>query len=275
MTFAPDTSAPVRPARSAAWLRLGGGWLVSAAITAAAVLGLMALWEGLAIWFEVPLWLVPKPSDFIARFFADFALLWRHAMATLATLGAGFVLGVAIAVPLALLIVSVPALERGLFPVIVFLNIMPKTVIGPILIVWFGIGPLVSVIIVFLMAFFPVLVDAMAGFRAIDPRLRYITRSMGATRGQTFRHIRLPAAMAHIFAGMKIGIVKAVEGVIIAEFIASGAGLGFLIMRSAGFMDMTLMFSALLATALLALAVNGALNATEAILMPWARHKRG
>ncbi len=246
-------------------------WLRSALLTVLAVCIVMGVWQGLAAWFQVPVWLFPKPSDFMLRFFSDFPLLLHHALATSRTLLLGFVLGVAIAVPLALAIVSIGALERGLFPVIVFLNIMPKTVIGPILIVWFGIGPLVSVVIVFLMCFFPVLVDAMSGFRAVDPRLYYITRSMGASPSQTFWRVRLPASMTHIFAGMKIGVVKAAEGVIIAEFIASSSGLGYLIMRASGSMDMTLMFSGLIMAALVALVFNTAMSVGEAVLMPWTR----
>ncbi len=232
----------------------------------------LALWEVLNRAFEVPLWLLPKPSDFLARLIADFPMILGHAFATSTTIAAGFLLGVLVSVPLALAIVSVGALERGLYPVIVFLNIMPKTIIGPILLVWFGLGPTMAVMVVFLMSFFPILVDAMSGFRALDPRLGYITRSMGAKPWQTFRHLRLPAAMPSIFAGMKIGIVKAVEGVIIAEFIASDEGLGFMIMRASSFMDMTLLFSGLIAAALVALAFNGLLLATERTLMPWARH---
>ncbi|WP_047032624.1 ABC transporter permease [Hoeflea sp. IMCC20628] len=247
------------------------GWLKSVLLTVLAVFIVMGVWQFAAFIFNVPVWLVPKPSDFLARFVSDFPLLLHHAFATSKTLILGFGLGVLIAVPLALAIVSVGALERGLFPVIVFLNIMPKTVIGPILIVWFGIGPLVAVLIVFLMSFFPVLVDSMSGFRAVDPRLYYITRSMGATQAQTFFRVRLPASMDHIFAGMRIGVVKAVEGVIIAEFIASSAGLGYLIMRASGFMDMTLMFSALIMAALVALVFNGAMTLAQSVLMPWTR----
>ncbi|GAB5378590.1 MAG: ABC transporter permease [Acuticoccus sp.] len=235
-----------------------------------AIAVLFALWEAAILYFEVPTWLVPKPSDFLGRIAADWPLLLEHAAVTSVTILMGFVIGIAIAVPLALLIVSVPALERGLYPVIVFLNIMPKTVIGPILIVWFGISIMVSVLIVFLMSFFPVLVDAMSGFRALDPRLRYITRSMGASHWQTFRYIRLPAAMPFIYAGMTIGVVKAVEGVIIAEFIASNAGLGYLIMRASSFMDMPLMFSGLIVTAVVALIFTGVTTLTGRIMMPWA-----
>lgn len=248
-----------------------GSWLASLVYPVLAIAVLLGAWEAAIRIYDVPVWLVPKPSDFLGRLVADRALILHHALATSATVVMGFALGVAVAVPLALFTVSFGPLERGLYPVIVFLNIMPKTVIGPILIIWFGIGPLVSVLIVFLMCFFPVLVDSMSGFRSVDRRLFYITRSMGASPWQAFCFVRLPASMSHIYAGMRIGVVKAVEGVIIAEFIASNAGLGYLIMRASSFMDMTLMFSGLIATAMVALLFNGVMSGAERILMPWSR----
>ena len=263
-TTALASGAPAR------WFR--SEWVSALVYPALSVVFFLGLWEVLIRAYDVPLWLVPKPSDFLARLSTDFPLIAGHAWATSKTIILGFALGVMIAVPLAFFIISMPALERGLFPVIVFLNIMPKTVIGPIIVVWFGIGPLVSVIIVFLMCFFPVLVDSMSGFRAVDPRLYYITRSMGASELQTLRYVRIPASSRYIFAGMKIGIVKAVEGVIIAEFIASSAGIGFMIMRASSFMDLTLMFSGLIATAVIALIFNGLMLSAERLLMPWARH---
>jgi len=251
-------------------LGLGARWSSSIVYTAVSVAIFLVVWEILIRYLDVPLWLVPKPSDFLARLFTDYAYIAGHAWVTSTTIALGFALGVIIAVPLGLAVVSVRTLERGFYPVVVFLNIMPKTVIGPILIVWFGIGPLVSVIIVFLMCFFPVLVDSMSGFRSVDPRLYYITRSMGASDFQTLRYVRLPASMTQIFAGMKIGIVKAVEGAIIAEFIVSSEGLGYMIMRATSFMDMTLVFSGLIATALVALLFNGFVLSAERLLMPWA-----
>lgn len=255
---------------SVRWLPVAGrlARLVYPALAVAAFLG---VWEVLVRANDIPLWLLPKPSDFLWRMAVDHALIAEQAWATSVSIAIGFAIAVLVAVPLALAIVSVGTFERGLYPVIVFLNIMPKTVIGPILIVWFGINQTVVILIVFLMSFFPILVDSMAGFRATDPRLYYLTRSMGANPWQAFRLVRLPAAMGHVFAGMKIGIVKAVEGVIIAEFIGSSAGLGFMIMRASGFMDQTLMFSGLIATALVAMAFNAAMLASERWLMPWMR----
>ena len=271
MTAESDSVGATAARRAERLRRVSGEWLGSLLYAFVSIALLLGAWEAAIRFWDVPLWLVPKPSDFIARLFTDYALIAGHAWATSVTIVLGFLLGVAIAVPLAFLTISFAPLERGLYPVIVFLNIMPKTVIGPILIVWFGIGPLVSVLIVFLMCFFPVLVDSMSGFRAVDPRLMYITRSMGASTWQTFRYIRLPASMGYIYAGMRIGIVKAVEGVIIAEFIASNAGLGYMIMRASSFMDMPLMFSGLIATAIVALLFNGVMGIAGRLLMPWAR----
>lgn len=250
---------------------LKSGWLLSILYPTLSVAVFLGLWEVLGRALDVPLWLVPKPSDFIYRLFADAPLILGHAWATSVTIALGFAIGILVAVPLAWAIVSIGTLERGLFPVIVFLNIMPKTIVGPILIVWFGIGPLLSVLIVFLMCFFPILVDSMSGFKAIDKRLYYITRSMGASDWQAFRYVRVPASMRYIFAGMKIGIVKAVEGVMIAEFVASNEGLGYMIIRASSFMDMTLLFSGLIAAAVVALFFNGLLMSVERLMMPWVR----
>jgi NitT/TauT family transport system permease protein len=247
------------------------GWLWSIVHSAVSVSLFLALWEVLIRAFDVPVWLVPKPSDFLGHFLTDYSEILSNALATSMTLAAGFGLGILIAVPLALLMVSVGAFERGLYPLIVFLNIMPKTVIGPIFVIWFGVSPMVSVLVVFLMCFFPILVDSMLGFRVIDPRLHYITRSMGATEWQAFRFVRVPASMSHIYAGMRIGIVKAIEGVIIAEFIASSQGLGFMIMRASSFMNMELLFCGLVAVAVVALIFNGLLAGSERIMMPWMR----
>lgn len=252
------------------FLKIGGSFLGSGLIALISVAALLALWEWLAVLFEVPTWLFPKPSDFLGRLVSDRAMIGMHALATGTTLLQGFLIGVLVAVPLALALTSIPALERGLYPIVVFLNIMPKTVIGPVLIIWFGIGPLVAAVIVFLMCFFPILVDAMAGFRSVDKRLFYISRTMGATAWQSFWKFRMPAAMPHIYSGMKIGIVKAAEGVIVAEFIASNKGLGFMIMSASGTMDMSLMFSGLIAAAMVALLFNSVMAIARTVFMPWA-----
>jgi len=240
-------------------------------IACLSIILLLVLWEGLVRAWDVPIWLLPKPSDFLSRLLRDGALITAHAMATSLTMLSGFFIGIVVAVPLALVITFNATLRRGLYPLIVFFNIMPKTVIGPILIIWLGINPFVAVLIVFLMCFFPILVDAMTGFNHIDPRLFYISKTMGASLWQNFWKFRLPAAMPMIVSGMKIGLMKAVEGVIVAEFIASNKGLGFLIMQASSVLDLPLMFAAFIATALMALIFNGGMSLIGTLFLPWMR----
>ena len=231
-------------------------------------------WLVTAMGWVKPLF-VPSPGAIVSEFigilqggFTGNSLFEHVWISTLRVFGA-FLLACAVGIPLGLAMGMSPVM-RGIFdPPIEFYRPIPPLAYLPLMIIWFGIGPVVAALIVFLMCFFPILVDSMSGFRAVDPRLFYISRSMGATRWQSFWKFRLPAAMPAIFSGMKIGVVKAVEGVIIAEFIASNKGLGFMIMQASSFMDMSLMFAGLIAAAIVALIFNGAMGIAERVLMPW------
>ncbi|TIU03413.1 MAG: ABC transporter permease subunit, partial [Mesorhizobium sp.] len=118
------------------------------------------------------------------------------------------------------------------------------------------------------MTFFPILVNSIAGFSAMNPRLNLITSSMGASSWQTFRYIRLPAAMPFIFSGMKIGMVYAVSGCITAELVGANQGLEVLILSAAGYMDVALVFAGIMATAGLAMLLTGILLGFEKWTMP-------
>jgi NitT/TauT family transport system permease protein len=243
-------------------------------IVVAMVAVLMLIWEGLGRYLDMPVYLVPKPSDFLAEFSTSSRDLIRHGLASAYVIVGAFVLGIAIGVPLAYVLVRFERLERGTYPLIVFLQIIPKTITAPLFIVWFGIGIVPKLVLTTIMTFFPVLVDSMAGFRSVDPRLYYITQTMGGSSWQTFRYIQLPTAMPHIFSGMKIASVYAVTAAIVVEFIGSNEGLGYLILQASGFMNMSLMFAGILATAILGLAFSLAISSLELLLMPWLRDQR-
>jgi len=230
-------------------------------------------WQYAEIRFRIPAYLVPPPSDFLLRFYTDFPDIWRNTFATGQVIVCAFLIGGAIGIGLAYLIVTYSWLERGAYHLIVFLQIIPKTIMAPVFITWFGIGIMPKLALTTFITFFPVLVDSMTGFRAIDPRLYHLSRSMGATRWQTFRHLQLPAAMPYIFSGLKIGTVYAVTAAIVVEFVGSGEGLGFMIVQADGMMDMSLMFAAILATALLGLFFNLAVASLERLVMPWLKYR--
>ncbi len=232
---------------------------------------LVVMWEVAIVGLQVPEYLVPAPSKFIARFYEARQLLWDQSLVTGGEVLAGFALATIISIPLALVIASVHVVERALYPLIVFLQLVPKIAIAPLFIVWFGFGPFPKVLLTFLLCFFPVLVDSMTGFRSLDVRLLYLTRSMGARPWQTFLFMRLPAALPFIFSGLKVAIVLAVTGAIVGEFVGSNAGLGHVLLQGSSYLDTALIFAVLVALSVMGLAFSYGVEAAERLIMPWQR----
>ena len=228
-------------------------------------------WQYLVRAFGVPEYILPVPSEFLAKFVESRALIWRHTLVTAKEILLGFSLATVIAVPLGFLIVSIRVFERSFYPLIVFFQLIPKIAIAPLFVVWFGFGLFPKILFTFLLCFFPTLVASMTGFRALDERLLYLTRSMGASGWQTFRHIRVPSALGYIFAGLKVSIVFATTGSIVAEFVGANAGLGYLLLRATSFLDMPFIFAILVALCAVGILLSYAVQLAENCVMPWQR----
>lgn len=232
---------------------------------------LIVVWQILVIELEVPEYIMPPPSDFLARLVESRALLFDHLLRTAAEVAAGFLLATAISVPLGYLIASVTFVERSFYPLIVFVQLTPKIAIAPLFIVWFGFGMTPKIFITFLLCFFPTLVASMAGFKALDERILYLSRSMGATPRQTFRYIQLPTALPYIFSGLRVSIVFAATGAIVGEFVGANKGLGYLLLRGTSYLDTSLIFAVLIVLAIMGLFFSYIVQFTEQIVMPWKR----
>ncbi len=249
------------------------GRIVKVLLPMLTLLATLVAWELAEIYFQIPSYLVPRPSEFLVRFYTDFPEIWHDSVATGIVIVLAFVVGGAVGVALAYLIVTFRSLEGGAYQVIVFLQIVPKTITAPLFVTWFGVGMSPKLALTAFITFFPVLVDAMTGFRSIDERLYHLSRSMGASWWQTFVHLQFPAALPHIFSGLKIATVYAVTAVIVVEFVGSSEGLGYLIVQAVGTMDMSLMFAAILATSLLGLFFNLVVTSLEHVVMPWLKYR--
>ncbi|HVW56956.1 MAG TPA: ABC transporter permease [Rhizobiaceae bacterium] len=231
----------------------------------------IAAWQAFVVFGHVSDLILPAPSDFLARIFTNFDRIYPQALSTLTLIVVGFAAGAAPAVPLGFAIASSQFLQRTLYPLLVFLNVIPKIALVPVLLVWFGFGGIPKVIVAALLVFFPVMVDTITGFQSVDPRLLYISRSMGASAPQTLWRIRLPMALPYIFSGMKIAIVLAVTVVIVSEFVGSNEGLGYLILRATANHDLSLAFAALFVAAIIGLALSFAVELVERLALPWKR----
>src|ERR1700683_2937851 len=195
---------------------------------------LIALWEVAARVFSFPPYLLPAPSAIIESMGTNAAILIKQSVGTTVEILLGFALSVVVGVPLALAIFLWKPFARTVYPLLISSQAVPKVAIAPLFLVWFGFGMVPKVLIAFLIAFFPVVINTAVGLAAIEPEKILLARSMGFGAIDTFFKIRLPDALPAIFAGLKISITLAVVGAVVGEFVGGDAGLGYLLVGANG-----------------------------------------
>jgi NitT/TauT family transport system permease protein len=187
-------------------------------------LGLVELLRHLAI---LPI-SIAAPSEIYRTFLKDQEALWYHLQPTLAAAAIGYGFAVAAALGLATIAVLVRRAEGVVYNFAVVVYSIPLIAAAPILLVWFGPGGTVRIIIAALAGFFPVLVGAIQGLRAVDPRAAELFHSLSASTFQQFRLLALPSALPYVFAGLKIAAASAVLGALIAEWVGAEKGIGLM-----------------------------------------------
>jgi NitT/TauT family transport system permease protein len=240
----------------------------------AVVLVLMVLWEVGTRVFGVPAFILPPPSVIAVSMHDKAGLLLAHGWVSTKEIVLGYLLSIAVGVPLALATFLWPAFARSVYPLLVSSQAVPKTAIAPLFIVWFGFGLLPKVLIAFLIAFFPIVINTVVGLASIEPEKIHLARSMGLGGGATFFKIRLPNALPSIFGGLKIAITLAVVGAVVGEFVGGDAGLGYLLMTANGSMDTALLFAGLLGLTLIGVVFFLLIEIAERLAIPWHTSSR-
>ncbi|MGI9302340.1 MAG: ABC transporter permease [Gammaproteobacteria bacterium] len=233
--------------------------------------GLLIVWEILVRAFEVPAFILPSPSLFLTRMFEEHQRLLYHGLITTRMIIYGIVAGAIPAMLLGYLIANYRICEQLLYPIVVFVQGLPKITLAPLMLIWFGFSDFPKVLLTSLITFFPLLVDSVAGFKSIDARHYYLSRSMGASWWQTFRLFQLPCAMPNIFSGLKITVVVAVTVVIVVEWLNSKNGLGYLVLRAMDSSDTPLIFAILAVGSTIGVFLSYAVHVFEGLLSPWRR----
>ncbi len=230
---------------------------------------LLLAWEAACHFFEIGAYLLPKPSEVFAVIIEDPMFLLHHGMVTAAATLAGFVLATLAGVLIAILIVYSPFLEKTLFTALVAFNAIPKIAIAPLFILWIGTELESKILMAFLIAIFPIIVDTVAGLRSVDPAQLDLVRTYRASQAQTFFKIRFPNALPSIFAGMKVGITLALIGTIVGEFVGANRGLGFVILQAQGTYQTPLVFAAITVLSVLGVILFNAIDWAERLALPW------
>lgn len=215
----------------------------------------LAGWQALATFGGYPEILLPSPLA-VARDIANqYPLLLRHSAVTLLQIIYGFLLSIAIGMPIAFAIAFSRPLSKLLMPILVVSNSIPKVAVAPLFLIWFGFGQMTNVILAMLVAIFPIVINTALGLTQLDPDLVRLGRIMGGNPLRIFWRIRLPAALPSIFAGLKLGVTLATIGVVVGEMIAGQEGIGYLSQYAASQLLTVMTFSCIVAMSLLGVAL--------------------
>jgi NitT/TauT family transport system permease protein len=269
------TAESPRSARLATGQDLGA--LAARALPLVILVALIALWEGVVRFFDVPLYLVPAPSLIAQEIVRRLPMLLNHTWVTTYETVLAFMLSIVVGVPIGVAIVSWRIVDRTAYPLLVGSQAVPKVAIAPLLTIWLGFGLAPKVLVGLSVAFFPIVVGTVVGLKSVSPEMIYLGRSMGLTPLAMFLKIGLPQALPSIMGGLRVAISLAVVGAIVGEFTGADRGLGYLLMIAIGQLDTRLMFSALFFLVTLGVVLFTLVAWAERFIIPWqaARGSQG
>jgi NitT/TauT family transport system permease protein len=219
-------------------------------------------------------YILPSPADTWATARENAAYLAQNTWVTTWETVIGFAIAAVFGVLMAVVMVYSSNVEKTVYPLILFAQVVPKIAIAPLFIVWLGFGPSPKILVAVLMAFFPVVISCLAGLRTVDPEILELTSTMGASRFKTFMKIRFPASLPQLMSGLKVAATLAVTGAVVGEFVGSNEGLGYVILQANGNVDTAMLFAALIIMSFLGIVLFAIIEIAEKLLIPWHSSRR-
>lgn len=240
----------------------------------AGIVAILLLWQAYVSVFGVSRIVLPGPLEILSASISNWPILMKESWPTFLESVLGFALAVVIGIPVAVCVASSRVLNLTLYPILIATQSIPKVAVAPIILVWFGLGLQSKLVIAFLVAFFPIVVDTAAGMRATPAGLLELARSLRASPLQVFMKVQFPAALPFVFAGAKVAVTLAVIGAVIGEFVGSLNGLGNLLLTANSQLDSPLAWAALIWLSVLGILLFAAVALAERIVMPWSQTVR-
>lgn len=224
-------------------------------------------WEAVVRIKQIPNTLLPAPSAVAIRLTETLPFLLGQAVPTTLETIASFLISMVLGISLAVLICKSRLMRDALYPNIVLFQLIPKIALAPLFIVWLGIGSTSRITFGVFISFFPVVVATLTGLMSVDRDLLRLCKAVGADESRIYAKVRFPAAVPHLFSGLKIAITFAMIGVIVGEFITAQAGLGYMILFAASQAEMTLIFASIVVLCVIGLVLYGIIVIAEALAL--------
>jgi NitT/TauT family transport system permease protein len=232
---------------------------------------LVGAWQALAASGAIDPFFFSRPSAIawqIWRWMVS-GYIWPHLFVTLAEALLAFVIGTASGIVAGLAFARIELLAAVFDPYIRILNALPRVILAPIFILWFGVGIASKVALGVTLVFFIVFFNTFQGIREVDPVLRNNARMLQASNRQMLRHVDLPSAMAWIFASLHTSIGFALVGAVVGEYIGAARGIGYVVAQAEGVFDTTGVFAGLILTSAVVLCIDLAIHRLERHLLRW------
>ena len=244
------------------WLGVAMPWLAMAIF--------LIVWQLACVVFQIPEIILPTPTRIFTVFIQRWDILLQFCLETLWTTLIGFFLAIGFGLLLGLAIGASPFIYAGLYPLLIAFNAVPKVAIVPILMIWVGVGALPAVITAFAISFFPIVVNVATGLATIEPEMRDVMRSLGASQWEILTKVGIPRAMPYLFASLKVAITLAFIGSVISETVGGNRGIGFLMLSAGARNDSATTFAGLFAIAIMGVLMYAVCALIEQRMTRWA-----
>jgi NitT/TauT family transport system permease protein len=228
-------------------------------------------WQFAVSVMGVSQFILPAPAD-VGRSLVDLmtgGTIWHDIWITLSEVLIGFLIALVVGTAVGAVLGRVLWLERAMQPALVALQVIPKVAFIPIFVIWFGFGTTSKVIMAAILAFFPIMLNVMLGVRSVDRGHRDVMRGLGASRWATFTNLELKSTLPYIFAGAEVGIVFAVIGAIVGEYLGGSEGLGHLVVKSLNSLDAPQLFAVIVLLSVMGSLLYAAVTMTKRLMIPW------
>ena len=247
-----------------------GDFLIKVVSPAAFTVGLFAIWEVLCRGLDIPLTILPAPSDVFGALWQYRAPIIDNSWVTLWTTLLGFLIATVFGLVLGIAVGWHRAIYSGIYPVMVGFNSVPKVAVVPVLILWFGIGEVPAVLTAFLISFFPIVVNVATGLATTEPELEDVLRALGASKLDIMRKVGIPRSLPYFFGSLKVAITLAFVGAVVSETVGANKGIGKLMLDAQAAFQVPIVFAGLIVLAVLGILLYAATALIEKRFTGWA-----
>ena len=228
-------------------------------------------WQAAVSVFGMSEFVLPSPikvGDSLVSLLAGDSI-WTHIRITLSEVVIGFGIALVTGTAMGVVLGRIVWLERALQPAMVAFQVVPKVAFIPLFVIWFGFGMTSKIIITAILAFYPIMLNVLLGVRSVDRGHRDVMQGLGASRWATLKNLELPSTLPYVFAGAEVGIVFAVIGAIVGEYLGGSEGLGYLVVASLNSLDAPTLFAVIVLLAVLGSALFSIVTVAKRLAIPW------